>query len=120
MLVDAVEVRDRYIAYLTQRLRALEMQGPTNWDNLASAPDELRSRLLRLEADYREHLRREECDMALERARLAREQNRLKQDRHRLEAQAKKLGFTTDEFKLPNQSELDDDRSWRRMFGRKK
>ena len=122
MLVDAVEVRDRYIAYLTQRLRALEMRGPTNWEAMNNAPEELRGRLQQLEADYREHLRREECDMALERARLAREQNRLKQDRHKMELQARKLGFTSDEFKLPpasNEAE-GDDRSWRKMFGRKK
>jgi len=121
-LVDAVETRDRYIAYLTQRLRALEMQGPTNWDAMNNAPEELRERLQQLEADYREHLRREECDMALERARLAREQNRLKQDRHKMELQARKLGFTSDEFKLPPAAgEAEgDDRSWRKMFGRKK
>ena len=121
VLVDAVETRDRYIAYLTQRLRALEMQGPTNWEAMNNAPDDLRARLQQLEADYREHLRREECDMALERARLAREQNRLKQDRHKMELQARKLGFASDEFKLPpadaNEGE---DRSWRKMFGRKK
>ncbi len=122
VLVDAVEVRDRYIAYLTQRLRALEMQGPANWEQLNHAPDELRARLQQLEADYREHLRREECDMALERARLAREQNRLKQDRHKMELQARKLGFTSDEFKLPPAAgdAEGDDRSWRKMFGRKK
>ena len=122
VLIDAVETRDRYIAYLTQRLRALEMQGPTNWDAMNNAPDELRARLQQLEADYREHLRREECDMALERARLAREQNRLKQDRHKMELQARKLGFTSDEFKLPPAAgEAEgDDRSWRKMFGRKK
>ena len=123
VLVDAVEVRDRYIAYLTQRLRALEMQGPTNWEAMNNAPDELRSRLQQLEADYREHLRREECDMALERARLAREQNRLKQDRHKMELQARKLGFTSDEFKLPpaqGEASEGEDRSWRKMFGRKK
>jgi hypothetical protein len=122
VLVDAVETRDRYIAYLTQRLRALEMQGPTNWDAMNNAPDELRERLQQLEKNYLEHLRREECDMALERARLAREQNRLKQDRHKMELQARKLGFTSDEFKLPpatGESE-GDDRSWRKMFGRKK
>ncbi|QDT52035.1 hypothetical protein Pan44_00420 [Caulifigura coniformis] len=123
VLIDAVEVRDRYIAYLTQRLRALEMQGPANWEAMNNAPEELRTRLEQLEADYREHLRREECDMALERARLAREQNRLKQDRHKLEVQARKLGFASDEFKLPPPvaGELEgDDRSWRKMFGRKK
>ena len=123
VLVDAVETRDRYIAYLTQRLRALEMQGPTNWDAMNNAPEELRARLQQLEADYREHLRREECDMALERARLAREQNRLKQDRHKMELQARKLGFASDEFKLPpaaGESEGGEDRSWRKMFGRKK
>jgi len=123
VLVDAVEVRDRYIAYLTQRLRALEMQGPVNWEAMNNAPEELRARLQQLEADYREQLRREECEMALERARLAREQNRLKQDRHKMEVQARKLGFTSDEFKLPPPvaGELEgDDRSWRKMFGRKK
>ncbi len=122
VLIDAVEVRDRYIAYLTQRLRALEMQGPTNWEVMNNAPEELRVRLQQLENDYREHLRREECDMALERARLAREQNRVKQDRHKMELQARKLGFTSDEFKLPpapGEAE-GDDRSWRKMFGRKK
>jgi hypothetical protein len=124
VLVDAVETRDRYIAYLTQRLRALEMQGPTNWDAMNNAPEELRVRLQQLEANYLEHLRREECDMALERARLAREQNRLKQDRHKMELQARKLGFTSDEFKLPpaggGEAAEGDDRSWRKMFGRKK
>jgi hypothetical protein len=88
-----------------------------------NAPEELRARLQQLEADYREHLRREECDMALERARLAREQNRLKQDRHKMELQMRKLGFTSDEFKLPgggSEAESGDDRSWRKMFGRKK
>jgi hypothetical protein len=126
VLVDAVETRDRYIAYLTQRLRALEMQGPTNWDAMNNAPEELRVRLQQLEASYLEHLRREECDMALERARLAREQNRLKQDRHKMELQARKLGFTSDEFKLPpaggggGEAAEGDDRSWRKMFGRKK
>ena len=125
VLVDGVETRDRYIAYLTQRLRALEMQGPTNWDAMNNAPEELRVRLQQLEADYREHLRREECDMALERARLAREQNRLKQDRHKMELQARKMGFLSDEFKLPpaggGEAPADnEDRSWRKMFGRKK
>jgi hypothetical protein len=121
VLVDAVEVRDRYIAYLTQRLRALEMQGPTNWDALNNSPHDLRIRLEQLEADYREHLRREECDMALERARLAREQNRLKQDRHKLEVQARKLGLTEDVPGSTSSGEGDnDDRSWRKMFGRKK
>ena len=52
---------------------------------------------------------------------MAREQNRLKQDRHKMELQARKLGFTSDEFKLPPAESNDgEDRSWRKMFGRKK
>lgn len=119
-LCSAIEIRDKYISYLTHRLRASEMQQPVNWDALGQAPADLRQQLLDLEGRYSEHLRREECDMALERARLAREQARLQQDRTRLEHQMRRAGITADDNR-PGSSAIDaDDRSWLKMFGKKK
>jgi len=120
-LIEGIEIRDRYISYLTHRLRAAEMRQPVDWDALNQAPADLRQQLEDLENRYREHLRREECDMALERARLAREQARLQQDRHRLEQQIRRAGVNPDEYKTPvAPGRGDDDRSWLNVFGRKK
>lgn len=121
-LAQAIETRDRYISYLTHRLRASEMRQPVDWHALNQAPADLRQQLEDLENRYREHLRREECEMALERARLAREQARLQQDRHRLEQQMRRSGINADDYKTPAPAGRngDEDRSWLNVFGRKK
>jgi hypothetical protein len=113
-LVQAIDVRDRYISDLTHRLRAAEMRQPVDWDALSQAPADLRQQLEDLESRYREHLRREECDLALERARLAREQARLQQDRHRFDQQMRRAGLSAGEPQ--NNSAADDERSWLKMF----
>jgi hypothetical protein len=119
-LCAAIETRDKYISYLTHRLRASEMQQPVNWDALSQAPADLRQQLVDLEGRYREHLRREECDLALERARLAREQARLQQDRTRLEHQMRRAGITADDNRPGGNPADVDERSWLKMFGRKR
>lgn len=117
-LVKAIEIRDRYISDLTHRLRSAEMRQPVDWDALSQAPADLRQQLVDLESRYRDHLRREECDLALERARLAREQARLKQDRHRFDQQMRRSGLAMDDEQgTPMDA---DERSWLKMFGRKR
>jgi hypothetical protein len=96
------------------------MQQPVDWDALSQAPADLRQQLVDLEGRYREHLRREECDMALERARLAREQARLQQDRSRLEHQMRRAGIGADDLRPAGGGPEGEDRSWLKMFGKKK
>jgi hypothetical protein len=119
-LCAAVETRDKYISYLTHRLRASEFQQPIDWDALNQAPAEMRQQLVDLERRYQEHLRREECDLALERARLAREQARLQQDRVRLEHQMRRAGIAADDLRPAGGPSEADDRSWLKMFGKKR
>jgi hypothetical protein len=117
-LCQAIDIRDRYISHLTHRLRSAEIRQPVNWEVLNEAPADLRQQLQDLEVRYREHLRREEVDLSLERARLAREQARLEQERHRFAQQLKRAGLTNETAPAGEMDE--DDRSWRKMFGRKK
>jgi hypothetical protein len=116
-LCEAIEIRDRYISYLTHRLRGAEMLQPLDWTALNEAPSDLRSQLQELETRYREHLRREECDLALERARLAREQQKLKQDRGKFEQQMRQSGLHTEQS--PAAGEDKDERNWLKRLGRK-
>lgn len=110
-LADAIIQRDLYIRSLIRRQRELTTERllsvPTDWEQLAEAPEELTLRLQELESQLNERLRMAEVTFSIERGRLAREQARLDQYRMKLDKQAKSLGLTleTDEIETPEQAE---------------
>jgi hypothetical protein len=98
-LEHAIEVRDRYIDFLTGRLTIAEQRDwqPIDWDALNQAPEELRAKLQQLEGELQEKLRISEVDLSLERARLSRLQSRLEAMQRQIERRLKSKSGKTSE-----------------------
>jgi hypothetical protein len=96
-LEQAIEIRDRYICYLTGRLRLEEQRTreTIDWEALNNAPDALRKALQALERDLEERLRIAEVDLSLERARLSRVQSRTEELQRQIERRLQSRGGKT-------------------------
>lgn len=94
-LWQAIEQRDSYIVYLSQRLRAAETaQRPVDrWSDLENAPEELADSLRNYEKQLDDMLRTAEVEISLERARLGREAAQLEQQKQLLEREKNRLGI---------------------------
>lgn len=113
-LIDALEVRDRYISVLTRRLedRQSKLTVPTDWDVLAQAPDSLVTAVHRLHDELTDAVRMAEVDICLERARLSRERTKLEKLSESIDEAQEHAG------QLPRDSRpKDQSQRWRRMLG---
>lgn len=123
-LLSAVETRDKYIQYLTARLRVAESEKfvPVNWELLDNAPDDFRDRLESLETLLKDQLKQAEIAIALERAVLTRERAKLSQIKQSLETQIKRMGGAAAAAgKNENEDEApksEQERRWKRIFTR--
>jgi len=130
-LFSAVESRDTYILYLTERLRRLERSrwGQIPWQELQSVPDQFRQKIEQLEETLQEQLKRAEIAHALERADLTRERARLNQMKQNLEHQIKRITLGSSSTNIPAlkppQAEIPEqptkpepEKSWKRLFSR--
>ncbi|MEX0715375.1 MAG: hypothetical protein WD066_02245 [Planctomycetaceae bacterium] len=79
-LIEAIRVRDEYVAWLIRKLRheRARKDGPIDVAAFADAPDELRERLTTLIGRLEENLRLAEIEFSMERARLSREESQLR------------------------------------------
>ena len=130
VLRAAVEERDNYISNLIRRMSNTSgpMQ-PINWDVLATiAPEDVRGRLEVLEKRLTEQVQREELQLSLERARVARDKSKLSQMKQQLERRMKHMGIEVDQLdpsKTAAAAPPRDpaakgapDRSWRSLFSK--
>jgi hypothetical protein len=117
-LMAAVRAREEYISYLIAEMRHQQPHVAINWEAIKDAPEELRDSLEALDRRLRKELQREELDLSLERARIARESAHLEQVRTRLEKEIKKLGLGQEQDN-PKTPSPEDTGSWRRLFGKK-
>jgi hypothetical protein len=92
-LVEAVLTRDAFIGYLIQQFRTRDDSLLRNfdWTLIKSAPEDIRPELTTLTQRLREKIQREELDLSMERARIAREQARIELVKQQLEAQIRRL-----------------------------
>jgi hypothetical protein len=92
-LREAVTTRDNYITALISELRTAEPFPtlPADLKNSGIAPEELLASVLDLESRLKTKVLREELDLSLERARIARERSKLEQVKAQLESQIKRL-----------------------------
>lgn len=121
ILLEAVTTRDRYIEYLTARLRSEQdrVSGRVDWERLADAPEDLRQEVESLKARLQEQLKMAEVSNALERATLARERSKLFQVKQQLERQVQRLasnGESAVEEKQDDSSKLE--KRWSRLFSK--
>lgn len=126
-LQKAIEVRDQYVSYLTQKLRKTEscpiLSG--SWNDLENVPDELRSRLEEQEQQLQEALRIAEVENSLERARLGREATRLELLEQQLQKELKQFGLGADSSDShhsqstgeTNEKEQRKQKRWQRLLG---
>lgn len=79
-LIEAIRVRDEYVAWLIRKLRheRARKDGPIDVAAFADAPDDLRERLTALIGRLEENLRLAEIELSMERARLSREESQLR------------------------------------------
>lgn len=113
-LIDALEVRDRYISVLTRRLedRHSKLTVPTDWDVLAQAPDSLVAAVHRLHDELTDAVRTAEVDICLERARLSRERTKLDKLSESIEESREQADQSPKDSRPKDQSQR-----WRRMLG---
>lgn len=89
----AVTTRDNYISALISELRTAEPFPtlPSDLKESGIAPEELVASLLEMESRLKTKMLREELDLSLERARIARERSKLELVKTQLESQIKRL-----------------------------
>lgn len=92
-LREAVTTRDNYISALISELRTAEPFPilPSDLRESGIAPEELVASLLEMENRLKTKMLREELDLSLERARIARERSKLELVKTQLESQIKRL-----------------------------
>lgn len=92
-LREAITMRDNYITALISELRTAEPMPelPSDLKSSGLAPEDLVARLLDLENRVKTKVLREELDLSLERARIARERVKLDQVKAHLENQIRRL-----------------------------
>ncbi|MBM4075165.1 MAG: hypothetical protein FJ267_05930 [Planctomycetes bacterium] len=119
-LRDACSDRDAYIIQLIRILRTRQaVTIPTNWDELASLPEEQKSRVDELVTRLEEQVRMAEVEISLDRARLSRERTQLQARQEAIEKQLKRLGLNSiDELEnVGVESGSSTDRRWMRFLG---
>lgn len=128
-LLSGIKSRDVYIQYLISRVRLAESKSyfPTDWSQIAHAPDRFRERLESLETVLKDHLRQAEVANSLERALLARERAKLSQIKQNLEIQIKKMAVgpvsptsppAVPKSPEPPEQKGDQESRWKRIFSR--
>lgn len=92
-LREAVTTRDNYISALISELRTAEPFPtlPSDLKESGIAPEKLVASLLEMESRLKTKMLREELDLSLERARIARERSKLELVKTQLESQIKRL-----------------------------
>lgn len=92
-LREAVTTRDNYISAIISELRTAEPFPtlPSDLKESGIAPEELVASLLEMESRLKTKMLREELDLSLERARIARERSKLELVKTQLESQIKRL-----------------------------
>lgn len=91
-LKEAVTSRDTYISTLLRQFRVVSGRQPIDWKAVKElAPTELQAVFQNFEKRLKEELQREELDISLERAKVARERGQLDQIRTRLEREIRKI-----------------------------
>lgn len=111
-LREAVTTRDNYITALISELRTAEPFPtlPADLKDSGIAPEELLASVLDLESRLKTKVLREELDLSLERARIARERSKLEQVKTQLESQIKRLsGAAAPESQSSTQAPAADD-----------
>lgn len=121
ILMEAVTTRDRYIEYLTARLRAEQdrVSGKVDWNRLADVPEELRSEVESLRSRLQEQLKMAEVSNALERATLARERSKLFQVKQQLERQVQRLAANGEAGEAKPEGDASKlEKRWSRLFSK--
>ena len=119
-LKSAVVTRDVYIAELHSELRRIRLQRPVNWKVIREmSPSEMKPTFEKLEQRLQVELKKEELDLSLERAKVAREQGQLEQIRRRLEKEIRRLGSAQQETGGTAIAEGKDGKGWRGLFGKR-
>ena len=120
ILLEAVTTRDRYIEYLTARLRAEQdrVSGKVDWARLSESPEELRTEVESLKARLQEQLKMAEVSNALERATLARERSKLFQVKQQLERQVQRLAANDSASEAKTEEPSKADKRWARLFSK--
>ncbi len=118
-LLEAIEDRDEYIAYLTGRLRNEQLRkvGVIDWDALSKQPKDLADQLRELEKMLNSQLKEAEISISLERASIARQRGKLFQVKRHLEQEIKRIGnkeITSEEANEKSESR------WSKLFNREK
>lgn len=92
-LREAVTTRDNYISAIISELRTAEPFPtlPSDLKESGIAPEELVASLLEMESRLKTKMLREELDLSLERARIARERSKLELVKNQLESQIRRL-----------------------------
>lgn len=114
VLWEHIERRDAYIAYLTAKLRDVQLHPLPDWERLNNVPDALQERLEKLATQLEEQLKEAEIAHALERATITRERGKLL----RAEAELERLmaRATPREQQDLAAEEIHPDRRWLRRF----
>lgn len=119
-LVDAIRVRNEYVAWLIRKLRMerARKDGPIDVAALANAPEELRERLTALIGRMEENLRLAEIEFSMERARIAREEAKLRLREDQVRRLARKYELAGN-GQAPDEDEADRQggNRWLRMLG---
>ena len=119
-LKRACAERDTYIVRVTRCLRAKRAVAlPTNWDEIAGVPAELRQHVDYLASRLEEQVRLAEVEISLERARLSRERTDVDAERTVMEKHLKRLGVSSldDLEDVTVSAGTSADRRWMRFLG---
>ncbi|MFV0445479.1 MAG: hypothetical protein ACK5Q5_18015 [Planctomycetaceae bacterium] len=116
----AIFAREDYISYLIRELHRRHPRQPIDWTALEAAPAEYVERLKQLETRLHSELQKEELNLSLERAKMARERVELDKIRARLERDIRSLNGSAKPAAPVPQEKEDTTGSLRKLFARKK
>lgn len=118
-LIQAVNIRDEFIAALLRRLRSVEETPSVDWQALVPGSPGLVEHVQTLVCQLEEKLRLSEVELSLERAQLTRAQMQVATQQEGIEKQLKRLGVESVEELAGHAAGINaaPDRRWTRFLG---